>query len=515
MRADKAMKTEDVERLISSLNKLDALYANISASKNQSVGLLNPEIIITWHRLNVFYSKVEPQIDKDSIYDLLLNKYILERYVHLKKMFDLLFQSQRNEIFSLYLDCQEIDFRIENELIFGANIEDLLSHYDRYLDEGMKEDYEAYFKYVYSPDVVYNPSTEENDIYDKSYVSFKADAIGIKSLNQSLDIIYKVWTIISSFREQLYPEICKEYYYEKLEQEFRCYTIKNINKFQRSLNHETQRFKRNRSIALTPEIWGDLLHNEDIAYDLAIKGCFVDNIEKQFDAFVDADREAMESNIELLQKILDISEDGMLFDFEYAKESHINLIDTITSANVNLFLKLVLRRNLMQCEMFPHLKEKHETWLRQGLTDKYKPETGNLTTNPKYELSILPDDQRHLFMKPDKFDAYCRVLEGDIKTFIEGQGNKALWDVVNFYSMLYGFFSSKISRENVAAIFVSIIPGLGEAKSLSASMAKCSFARKDKLKKYVTLPATDELKAYEENIGKWIKEIAQSEESSQ
>lgn len=134
---------------------------------------------------------------------------------------------------------------------------------------------------------------------------------------------------------------------------------------------------------------------------------------------------------------------------------------------------------------------------------------------PTYDISNLPDEQRHLFMKPDKFDAYCRVLKGDIKTFIEGQGNKALWDVVNFYSKLYGFFHTNISRKNVAAIFVAIIPELGEAKTLTASMGKCDITDKKKLKNYATLPATDGLKAYEENIGKWIKEIAQSEESSQ
>ena len=124
-----------------------------------------------------------------------------------------------------------------------------------------------------------------------------------------------------------------------------------------------------------------------------------------------------------------------------------------------------------------------------------------------YELSIVPEDKQHLFMKPDKFDAYCRVLKGDMKTFMDTQGNKALWDVVNFYSMLYGFFPKNISRENAAAFFVSIIPELGEAKALSSSMAKCNIASKKKLEKYDTLSPTDDLKAYEENIGKWIKEI--------
>lgn len=297
---------------------------------------------------------------------------------------------------------------------------------------------------------------------------------------------------------------------------FNEYCKKFRNDAMRKLKQEVQQYKPYRGAQLTTEVWGEALRAEDDVLDLAIKGggALVQSTDKRFEYYGEDMRQLMENNYNLLQKIKDVSLDEQLFDLKYAAEPHINLYDKLTAENLDIFLDLILRRNLIQCEMYPNLKDEFETWLRQVLTEENESAGGRQSFIHTYDISILPDRQRHLFMKPDKFDAYCRVLNGNIKTFIEGQGSKALWDVVNFYSMLYGFFPKNISRENAAGIFMSIVPELKAEKPLSM-MRKCNFTDKKKLKNYATLPATDGLKAYEENIGKWIKEIAQSEESSQ
>lgn len=508
------MDSKVIDNINSSLAKIEETYNSVKDSPILALALLDSSLLNQWHFLNINYREYLQHRKKESLTDLLYGRHLAYKYESLKKRFDDLFQSQISVFDNYFEQIEAYSYSplSMHPLYFTQQEEgEILTFYKDLL----RDTENALTKFTENK---YDDQTFDGDDFINiewiqfEYLPFTGYDFSCNKISSALSILYKAWLIVASYKDLLL--VGQQMSYDDIKNavvlEFKRYANRRRNQVLRDLKHKAHEFKRSE-----PNVWEKLLDIEECALKLAIKGDLRRSDDTDFDNYTDVARSVMESNSALMQKILQVGLDDELFNFEYSAQKHINLYHYLNGDNIALFLELVLRRNIILCQIHPNLNDEFETWLRQVQTEENETAEGRQSFIHTYNISILPDEQRHLFMKPDKFDAYCRVLNGNIKTFIDGQGNKALWDVVNFYSMLYGFFSSRISRENVAAIFVSIIPGLGEAKSLSASMAKCSFARKDKLKKYVTLPATDELKAYEENIGKWIKEIAQSEESSQ
>lgn len=155
----------------------------------------------------------------------------------------------------------------------------------------------------------------------------------------------------------------------------RNYSKELYKRTQRDLKHEAQKYKPSRSASLTPEIWGELMENEDKALELAVKGKLVDSEDEHFDAFTEDMRKGMENSYDLMQKIINVSSDDNLFDFEYAAEGHVRFYDALNQDNVDLALELILRHNLIRCETFPDLRLQYENWLNPEKTVETMSET--------------------------------------------------------------------------------------------------------------------------------------------
>lgn len=176
----------------------------------------------------------------------------------------------------------------------------------------------------------------------------------------------------------------------------------------------------------------------------------------------------------------------------------------LTSHNIDVMYAYFLALCLIKVRMYPTLKTKWDNYIRENLPNRVE----DNDTEYESDFDSLSEELKVIFLKREKYADYADTLYKKIMPFIDKQKNKDLWDVASFYSKLYGFVQKKASRKIMSKLFVHIIPSLGEASTLEASMAKCNITDRKKLENYSTLPKSDRLKAYEDNIGKFIMDIA-------
>lgn len=223
---------------------------------------------------------------------------------------------------------------------------------------------------------------------NKNHVAGKTDSIKefLEDTNTvSLDARGKTYSAIDNITQielneldyglTLLEKICidEEHIRKKVESALIEYSNDFYQKTLKGLKREAIKFKtEDRSLHLSPEIWGKVMENEENALKLAVDGELSSFHDKEglYDGFSEEQCKMMEDNGALMQKILDVGTDDELFDFDYAAEEHIRLYSLLTPENIDLFYYLILRHNIIRCETFPELKEKYEEWL-----NKYKEET--------------------------------------------------------------------------------------------------------------------------------------------
>lgn len=73
----------------------------------------------------------------------------------------------------------------------------------------------------------------------------------------------------------------------------------------------------------------------------------------------------MTKNGKLMGLIVSMCSTDELFDFAKAESEH-QFISLLTADNLALFSEIIIRRNLIQCEMNPKLKAQHDKWLNSS-----------------------------------------------------------------------------------------------------------------------------------------------------
>ena len=104
------------------------------------------------------------------------------------------------------------------------------------------------------------------------------------------------------------------------------------------------------------------MQQEDDMYEQAIN-TKVGEIDEKYLENISVTTNMLIDNYSLLQKIKNTCLDEELFDIRLSVGTH-NLLSSLNSNNLDLFYELVLRRNIIQREMFPdELGTKYEEWL--------------------------------------------------------------------------------------------------------------------------------------------------------
>lgn len=134
----------------------------------------------------------------------------------------------------------------------------------------------------------------------------------------------------------------------------------------------TRHFKAYRTAPYTPELWGDLLSADEDALLKASRHELAQcNAIKQ-EHWGEDMKEQMDKNGELMRLIYSSCRTEKLLDL-YNVENVQKYIELLTSDNLYMFYEIIVRRNIIQCEMYSELKAQHEDWLNPTNGDK----TGN------------------------------------------------------------------------------------------------------------------------------------------
>lgn len=152
----------------------------------------------------------------------------------------------------------------------------------------------------------------------------------------AIDADLREWTL--SFKEDIY---------EKMEEEL------------------SRHYMENRTDKINPGLWSKMLDADEEALRLAIR----QNLAKSDDVKQEhwgEDRKAeMDENWKLMHLIYSTSKNKELFDLSKAEKVK-PFIDLLQPDNLSMFYDIIVRRSLIQCEMFPELKKQHEKWLKKS-----------------------------------------------------------------------------------------------------------------------------------------------------
>ena len=400
------MNINATEELIRELGEIDAKIKQLESSPNRAFVLVEYETLSSFHWFNLCFKRFWDEFDRHSVSQLLLFQDIIRKHTELCDRYEDLFREQLD-----YLE-DVIDFKNEciKELppvVFSEdNSTDVIGYYKERFKDYKDENGKAFYDIVLDSETHYDVIDGKDVPID--FYMFQSDKIndrhykGLLGMYRCLDSIFSLMCAVCNYPGDLSygykPNI--EEIICALEKELRHYA-KEIGKYEeRELKKIAQALKPHRNTPLTPDVWGQVMQQEDDLFDLAINGKLEENTEKRFEHIFEAQRKQWTENYPLLQKIKTTCLDGELFDIRLAIETH-QLLSWLNADNLDLFYELVLRRNIIQREMFPDdLGVKYEEW-----------------TNPIEEEQNVEDENTELIdVRQSKLNEIIGILKkGDWK----------------------------------------------------------------------------------------------------
>lgn len=361
------MNGDVFDELIMCLDEIDARIKRLESSPNQSFVLIEFDTIEYFHEFNLNFRDYWDFFDNHSARNLLQFKTIIERHSNLSIRYENLLREQKYNL--------SIVFDGNGNLKETAKIK-FPEHYSTeiidYYKENCKKITDGTGNPLYDIDVK-KELFKDDETGETIYVDYhllRSDKIenalceGLFSIYKSISNILEILSVVCNYPYDLTNnyEPNLEEIIGILEKESRQYAKMIGRDIERDLRKKAQTLKPSRNASLTPAEWGKLIDEEDCIFDLAISDQLINSNEKKFDDIDEEQRKLLTDNYSLLQKIKTVSSDEELFDIRYSVETH-NILSSLTADNLDLFYDLVLRRNIIQTEMFPDkLKAEYEEW---------------------------------------------------------------------------------------------------------------------------------------------------------
>lgn len=410
------MNINAIDEINRELDDLKAKIKQLENSPNRTFVLIEYETLSSFHFFNLCFKQYWDEFDRYSASQLLLLHKFINKHSELNDKYVSLFREQLD-----YLE-EVIDFKEEcvkelpPVLLSEDNKTDVIGYYKDcfkdYTDEEGKPLYEIDLDRDTCSEVV-NGETVPIDFY-----LFRSDKLndghykGLLGIYNCLDSIFALMCVICSYPVELlsgYKPTQKEIIVA-LEKELRQYAKEVGSNVERDLRKIAQNLKSSRSSPQTSDVWGKVMDEEDKLFDLAINGCLGETEEKQLE-HIPATKEQLIDNYSLLQKIKTTCLDEELFDIRLSVETH-NLLLSLNADNLELFYELVLRRNIIQREMFPDkLKAQYEEWLNPSGNE----DTQNQNESQKEINYFAPQKNLQEMLKQDCFNEVRKDQKYDKK----------------------------------------------------------------------------------------------------
>ena len=144
----------------------------------------------------------------------------------------------------------------------------------------------------------------------------------------------------------------------------------------REMKEELNRhFKEYRTAPYTPELWGELLATDEKALILAKRKGLADCDTAKQEHWGEDMKKQMDENSELMQ---------LIYSSCRTDDDVQRFISLLTPDNLSMFYDIIIRRNLIQCEMYSELKTQHDEWLNPTKEDE--------TENPEIPQAQLDSE---------------------------------------------------------------------------------------------------------------------------
>ena len=267
----------------------------------------------------------------------------------------------RTETYVAYLlTLREYFFKYHNlYLAYFNQLKSLLENYGGKLDE--------YFISSDTKEIL----LAEKDLFDLEDVSQFLTDLNSSSLDTRYSVyktLSKVFDFLSALMDSglvilmdLNPSI--DDFAKAIDDDLREWTFSFGKVMFREMKEELNRhFKEYRTAPYTPELWGDLLATDEEALSLAKRKELADCDTPKQEHWGEDMKKQMDDNSELMQLIYSSCRTDELFDLRMVDDIQ-RFISLLNSDNLSIFYDIIVRRNLIQCEMFPELKVQHEAWL--------------------------------------------------------------------------------------------------------------------------------------------------------
>jgi hypothetical protein len=124
-------------------------------------------------------------------------------------------------------------------------------------------------------------------------------------------------------------------------------------------------YKAHRTDNNTPELWSEMLDADENALLMAKRQELANCDDAKQEHWGEDMKKQMDENGQLMQQIYSSCRTEELFDFGKVDNVYA-FIALLTPDNLSMFYDIIIRRTLIQCEMFPNLKAQHDEWLNNG-----------------------------------------------------------------------------------------------------------------------------------------------------
>lgn len=365
------MKISATERLIRVLDEIDAKIKYLENSPNRLFVLIEYETISLFHRFNMYFKDYWDEFDYSSASQLFKYMEISERFSDLCERYENMLIEQNNYLMINY-DFQNKYVDKFPPAVFSERIkDDFIGYYKDFFDEVDALRLKPIYEIGLSSGETFENRYERRSSRDVKYYELRCDGLYEFHYNALINTLYCLDTYISIIGfARNYPPMINAGYMPSQEEIIKAletglcqYAKEKEMTVERHLQKTAQLLKPSRNALLDSITWGKVMEEEDDLYDLAISNQLEDNNEKRFEFVKEEQRKYLTDNALLLKIIKNTAIDGEFFNIRLSVETN-NLLSSLNADNLDLFYELILRRNIIQREMFPDkLIDVYEEWL--------------------------------------------------------------------------------------------------------------------------------------------------------
>ena len=235
---------------------------------------------------------------------------------------------------------------------------------------------------------------ELKDVYDlPQYVaklnkeSHEARYAAYSILSHAYDLLMAIMNRGGKIVFALHPT--NEDFAKALDADIRIRTRSLKEKVFREMEEELARhYMENRTDGYTRQMWGKMQVADEEALKMAKNKQLSKCDDPKQEHWGKGTKMRMERNSKLMGTILSLIKYNELFDLS-KPENVKSLIGLLGPENLSLFYDIIIRRSIIQCEMFPHLKKQHDEWLNKTIAQSKDGENSTLSEARQSKLEEI------------------------------------------------------------------------------------------------------------------------------